>query len=93
MKKNKITRSMCVFIAATMLPLEAIVSLAAETAHTAVFGKPDEDVVQTTKNADIESVFSNSLDLICESESDTTCHGIICFQTVTVHMTYTLILF
>ena len=72
MKKNKITRSMCVFIAATMLPLEAIVSLAAETAHTAVFGKPDEDVVQTTKNADIESVFSNSLDLICESESDTT---------------------
>ena len=38
MKKNKITRSMCVFIAATMLPLEAIVSLAAETAHTAVFG-------------------------------------------------------
>ena len=72
MKKNKITRSMCVFIAATMLPLETIVSLAAETAHTAVFGKPDEDVVQTTKNADIESVFSNSLDLICESESDTT---------------------
>ena len=72
MKKNKITRSMCVFIAATMLPLEAIVSLAAETAHTAVFGKSDEDVVQTTKNADIESVFSNSLDLICESKSDTT---------------------
>lgn len=40
MKKNKITRSMCVFIAATMLPLETIVSLAAETAHTAVSVNP-----------------------------------------------------
>lgn len=72
MKKTKITRSMCVFLAAAMLPLDAIVSLAAETAHTAIFGKSNEDVVQTSENVDVESVVPDSLDLICESESDTT---------------------
>lgn len=72
MKKTKITRSMCVFLAAAMLPLDAIVSLAAETAHTAIFGKSDEDVVQTAEIADIESAAPDSLDLICENESDTT---------------------
>ena len=72
MKKSKMTRTMCVFLAAAMLPLDTIVSLAAETAHTAIFGKSDEDVVQTSENLDIESVVPDSLDLICESESDTT---------------------
>lgn len=72
MKKTKITRGMCVFLAAAMLPLDTIVSLAAETAHTAIFGKSDEDVVQISENVDIESVVPDSLDLICESESDTT---------------------
>lgn len=63
---------MCVFLAAAMLPLDAIVSLAAETAHTAIFGKSDEDVVQASENVDIKSSIPDSLDLICKSESDTT---------------------
>ncbi len=72
MEKKKLTRAMCVFLAAAMLPLDAIVSLAIESAHTVIFGKSNEDVVQISEKVDIESVIPDSLDLICESESDTT---------------------
>lgn len=72
MKKNRITRSMCVFLAVTMLPLEAIVSLAAETAHASILKISDEDFVQTSENIDNESAVFDSLDLVCQNKSDTT---------------------
>lgn len=72
MKKTKITRSMCVFLAAAMLPLNAIVTMAAEVIQTASKESSESKLTTIAEEAQSRSAVSDSLELICKSESDTT---------------------
>lgn len=72
MKKTKITRSMCVFLAAAMLPLNAIVTMAAEVIQTAAKEPSESEPTAISEETQPQSAVPDSLELICKSESDTT---------------------